>query len=236
MKLRALLALAAMACAASPAMAQAYPPERSPLKPQTYVAVSVGGIAFSSASFELSGPDDLLEIDTREGEAWSVAIGIAEGPVRGEIQYANRRVDIENISASGVPLAAGGGEVELGGLYLNGYYDFETGAPLVPYLGFGIGGAFVDAQAEAGGAVFFDEADTVFSAQLMAGASLRLGPNAELFGEYVYYGTGRTRYDESAVTVSTVNGVTIVSEGGRVPTDDYDVQGHSFGVGFRLLF
>lgn len=210
--------------------------ERRPYGPRTYISTSAGGIAFSSGSFEITGPDDLLEVDTREGEQWTGAIGVAEGQARGEIQYAYRRVDIENVSASGVVLPNASGEFEVAGFYANGYFDFVAAGPLSPYVGFGLGGVYVDVEVESGDGVFFQDADTVFSWQAMGGASLRLGSNAEVFGQYTYYATAKTRYNANAVAVTTTGDVVVVTEGGQVPTEDFDIGGHAFAAGVRLRF
>jgi len=232
-----LIALLVATPAASQTVEDWTPPQdRAPLG-RAYLSASVGAVAFASSSFELTGPDDLLEIETESGSGFSAAAGYAIQGFRFELQYADRRTDIEEVTASGLALQGGDGEVNLQAGYANVFYDFNHGGPgLSPFIGGGLGVARVETEAIVSGQTFFDESDTVFSGQFMAGLSLVLGTNAELYGQYTLYSTGRSRYDEDAIIVQDVGGVVIVQEGGRVPSDDYDITGHLFSAGVRFRF
>ena len=212
-------------------------PRQTQSKGQTYISGGVGAVIAATSSFELSGPDDLLEIETETGTAFAGALGYRQGPFRVELQYADRRTDIEDVTASGIPIATGDGEVNLQALYVNAYYDFNRrSGGLSPYVGFGLGGARVETEALIDDILFFQDSDTVFSGQILAGVTLPLGDAGELFGQYSFYSTGKTRYDDDAIFVEDVGPYIIVREGGRVPSDDYDLNGHLLSVGARFYF
>ena len=88
------------------------------------------------------------------------------------------------------------------GLMVNGYYDFEFGSPIVPYIGAGVGVAMINQQWKAGGSTFSDF-DTAFAYQGIAGVSYNFAPNLAANLEYRYLGTTATTFSDGGVSVKS---------------------------------
>lgn len=85
------------------------------------------------------------------------------------------------------------GDVETFSAMINGYFDFRTTWPVVPYLGVGFGAARVMYEDDgASGAVDpIDDNDTVFAYQVMGGFNYDLGSNLAFGFEYRYFESER---------------------------------------------
>jgi len=70
----------------------------------------------------------------------------------------------------------------------NGYYDFEMGSPLTPYLGVGIG--IVDSEVDVAG--FGSTSETDLAYQFMAGLAFNVSKTAYLTAGYRYFGIAET--------------------------------------------
>ena len=72
----------------------------------------------------------------------SIGYGFGNG-LRAEIEgnYRNNHATVESGTANfaGAPLVAGGGTIQQYGAFVNAFYDFYLGWPVVPYLGVGVG-------------------------------------------------------------------------------------------------
>lgn len=86
----------------------------------------------------------------------------------------------------GEVVADGQGSVSNVGLFGNVFYDIPTGSGFKPYVGAGLGFQIVDVDYRPSGVEVGNDDDTVFSYQLMAGASFEISEGAELFGQYTY--------------------------------------------------
>ena len=74
---------------------------------------------------------------------------------------------------------------------LNILYDIDFGSMVVPYVGLGLGAAYVEAnnvdiKALSGGASFNDT-DWAFAYQGIVGVNLRIDENIDLFADYRYF-------------------------------------------------
>lgn len=112
------------------------------------------------------------------------SVGTA-GSARGEVQYSYREADVNDVKVNGSKANAGGTYTE-SGLFFNGYYDFDqSGAPLVPYVGAGVGYGRVNFDNyAAGGNVVLDKGDDLWSYQLIAGAGYNINPTTRVFADY----------------------------------------------------
>jgi opacity protein-like surface antigen len=112
-------------------------------------------------------------------------------------------VDAAAIAGSPTPLgvtvaavvADGQGEITNTAVFLNGYYDFNTGGALQPYLGAGIGFATVDVTYQPSAITVIDDSETKLAYQIKAGATWQLEGQWELFGEYAYRATEDVELD-----------------------------------------
>lgn len=136
---------------AQPARPQAQPrPAR-----QTRSDRGIGGL-FSGLYFTVMGgydqPDDLGG-STGSGQSFTTdvdagyMIGIALGRyfghnTRGEFELSFRSADYEKTTVGSSQST--GGSLETTALMLNGYYGFQFDSPIVPYVGAGLGAAFID--------------------------------------------------------------------------------------------
>jgi outer membrane protein OmpA-like peptidoglycan-associated protein len=72
----------------------------------------------------------------------SVGYGFGNG-LRAEIEgnYRNNHATVESGTSNfvGAPLVAGGGTIQQYGAFVNAFYDFYMGWPVVPYVGVGVG-------------------------------------------------------------------------------------------------
>lgn len=69
------------------------------------------------------------------------------------------------------------------GLFANGIYDFDNPGAVHPYVGLGLGGMYVEADA-INGAITGD--DIVLAAQAIVGLNINVADNIDVFGDYRY--------------------------------------------------
>lgn len=86
-------------------------------------------------------------------------------------------------------VADGRGEVTTTGIMLNGYYDFDLGNAIQPYVGFGIGYADVDVDYSPSGVGIIDDGEGKFAYQLKLGGTLLTEGPWEFYSEYTYRAT-----------------------------------------------
>lgn len=83
-----------------------------------------------------------------------------------------------------------GGDVSSLALMANGFYDFDSGSPFVPYVGAGAGVANVSANdINFLGIQVVDDDATVFAYQLGVGVGYEVSPTLTLTADYRYFAT-----------------------------------------------
>jgi outer membrane immunogenic protein len=184
-----LAALASVTLLASVATAA-----RAPYPPMhPYFSVHVGGTWLQDADIDYDDPiiDDEIEFDN--GFNIGAAFGYDYGLARLEIELAYRQNDVDTINVNfieGPVTFSGDGDFSATSVMLNGYWDFETGSPIVPYIGGGIGFANVSANdVKINGVPVVDDDDNVFAYQLAAGLAFTLAPPLTLDLGYRLFGT-----------------------------------------------
>ena len=115
------------------------------------------------------------------------------------------------------------GKAEAITLLLNGYYDFHLESGLKPYVGAGMGVAFLSADAEGFGRKLTDDSDTVFAYQAFAG----VGYEVDLGGRPV---TLLLDYSYFASQNPTIKGKTTGTE------FEFEFNGHYVGLGALFFF
>lgn len=95
-------------------------------------------------------------------------------------------------STVGTVVDSGIGKQESYGLFANVYYDFNSGGSFQPYVGGGVGGQRVKFDYRPSDIDVGQGKDTNFAWQLMAGATYKIGPSLEIFGQYNYRDAGET--------------------------------------------
>lgn len=110
--------------------------------------------------------------------------------VRSEVNLSFRQVEIDSISGFGVTLP-GAGDVSVSALtfMVNAYYDIDLGSSITPYLGAGIGFAYLDVDSDSSAVLIVHDSSTEFGWNIMAGASYAISETIDLSLSYRYLGT-----------------------------------------------
>jgi opacity protein-like surface antigen len=221
-----LVALASVTLLASVASAAGAP--YPPMHP--YFSVHVGGTWLQDADVDFDDPDffdDEIEFDS--GFNVGGAFGYDYGMARLEIELAHRQNDVDTIKVDLLDFK-GDGDFSATSVMLNGYWDFETGSPVVPYIGGGIGFANVSANNvkffENGVRVrYVDDDDNVFAYQLAAGIAFAIAPPLTLDLGYRFFGTSTVELDADPQLV------------GLNPSGfETEFDSHNVSVGLRMNF
>jgi len=128
--------------------------------------------------------------DFDEGFNVGGAIGrrINGGPYRVEGEFTYRNNDADEVTFNGNPQPGVDGGIDSYALMLNVYRDFNTNGRIRPYIGGGLGFAFVDSDFQYGGLpAIVDGSDSTFAYQAMAGVSAALRNNVDFFVEYRFF-------------------------------------------------
>ena len=227
--MRTALFTAALAIAASPALAQDY-----------YGSVFGGYSDLNNPTFsgEITPPGGQQTIGTDFGSGYSFGLAIGTGigalsrpglGVRGELEQSLSNSDVDGLTFSGNGPAAEnnvGGGIRTTRLFANIIADVENSSKLTPYFGAGLGLSRNDLSLSYGpapGAVRLDETTTNFSAQLIAGASYAINDQVSLFGDARFirdFGVSSDRLSPAGLT-------------GNVE-DDIDTVNVNFGLRFQF--
>lgn len=99
-------------------------------------------------------------------------------PLRLEAEFVYRFEDKDAVFVDFAGVQSG--EIHMMGPFGNIFFDLENRTPVTPYIGGGIGYVRIDQASRS---------DYVVAYQFMAGASIHLGDNLDIFGGYRYYET-----------------------------------------------
>jgi opacity protein-like surface antigen len=161
-------------------------------------------------------------------------VGYSENDVK---RHNNLTVGGTNIDAldvavltRGVPAAAnptvgtvigngGTGRLRNWSIFGNAYYDFNREGSLQPYIGGGLGVQEAKVRYQPSDVAVASGKKAVFAYQLMAGATYKISPSFELFGQYNYRSSDRANIPLSIVpaTFDVQNKASVVSLGMRIP-------------------
>jgi opacity protein-like surface antigen len=160
------------------------------------------GVAF----FDTDLPNDVLDTDTDAGYSVGAALGLTSptSGIRGEAEFLYQRAGFE--------LGPDDDHVSAMTLMANGYYDFDTGGPVQPFVGAGVGVARVGAEI----AGIADDDDWVVAYNAQTGLSANLNTGGQLTAGYRYTG-----YGDAAIA-------------GFV--GDFETQSHAIHLGYRHGF
>ena len=202
-----------------------------------YFSVMAGGNLLEDADNTGGGITITSEFDTGFGFAGAGGYKYTNGiRVEGEIGYRQNDFDrlvVTNDGGVGVALGVGSlnglsldadDEVSALSFMLNGYYDFDLGSAWMPYVGGGVGLAFIDAEASVLGVTVVDDDDTVFAYQFGAGIGY-VASTSQTFEEYVF--TLDYRYFATADP-------TLTDTAGSGFDSEY--SSHYIGVGLRFQY
>lgn len=145
--------------------------------------------------------DSFGAVDFESGYTGSAAVGynwflpenIAD--LRMELEASYRYNDVDTI----LSLPADG-EAQVFSVMLNGYFDFRTNLPFVPYIGAGLGAAQIRYTDDGAGGLLgstIDDHDTVFAFQSMVGVNYDLASGMALGLEYRFLETENFTFVDS---------------------------------------
>jgi opacity protein-like surface antigen len=122
-------------------------------------------------------------------------------------------------STVGTVVDSGIGKQQSYGAFANAYYDFNSGGSFQPYVGAGIGAQRVKFDYRPSDIDVGQGSDTNFAWQLMAGATYKIGPGLEIFGQYNYRDAGTTKMelDLLPANLNAESKQSIISLGLRIP-------------------
>jgi opacity protein-like surface antigen len=122
-------------------------------------------------------------------------------------------------STVGQVVDSGIGSQKSYGAFANAYYDFNAGGSFQPYVGGGIGIQRTKFDYRPSDVDVGQGSDTNFAWQLAAGATYKVSPSFELFGQYNYRDAGKTRLalDLLPADLDAKSRQSILSVGFRIP-------------------
>ncbi len=158
-----------------------------------------GGLTYLSDS-DLSEAGVTGEAEFDNGYGIEGAVGYAHhSGFRGELALGYRNNDFDDLSVSGISASSlginVGGQVEALSVMANGYAAFDVGAGFKPFIGAGIGIAYLDAELDLsvpGFAVTASDDDTVFAYQGIAGIEYEIPTDSATIAlgvRYSYFAT-----------------------------------------------
>jgi OOP family OmpA-OmpF porin len=188
--------------------------------PGPFLSVS-GGVNYL-LNQDLSGfPGGFSEVQFDIGWAAVVAGGYRfENGLRPEIEVGYRQNDVDKLKVRGRDLSGSGRERTLDFMG-NLIYDFDLGGPIIPYVGFGIGGAQVDVDGLGAAGTSFNDRELAFAYQGIVGVSYKISEALEAFADYRYFSTAGLDLKDSIPTPASVD-------------DEY--RSHTIIIGLRWTF
>jgi opacity protein-like surface antigen len=164
-------------------------------------------------------------LDWDRGASLSAVFGYRlNANLRLEGEFARRSNDIDQVRLPTGFTATGGGDIAVTSVIFNALYEFSTGSPLNPYVGAGLGAAYLD----------FDITDSLSSAsdtnsawafQAIAGVNWAVSPRWELFAQYQYFWV-----PDAGIAATTRR----TTSSNTYELDDYRSQTVSVGLRYRF--
>jgi len=160
-----------------------------------------------------AGSDVGWNTEFEQGDFFTAAFGAKLAGFRLELEHRESSSDVDThrgVNAAGLDLsaldagvlisgnsgdlgvsvadlvAAGGGYLDNNSLMVNGYYDFNLGGALTPYLGLGLGNSDSEVAFAPSGTSILRGSDDGFAYQLVAGVSFSLTQYLDIFLNYRY--------------------------------------------------
>jgi opacity protein-like surface antigen len=159
-----------------------------------YGRVSMGYAAQMKKYVEVNMGE--TEWDFESGMNYGVAAGYTVSYFALEGEFAYRKLDIvRRINRSGGSVGYTGDQTQVS-IMMNTYFIPKPDWEISPYLGLGIGTTTIswnDVRAPGGSSI--DDSDTVFTYQLIAGASYKINPQFTLVADYRYFVPGDIEID-----------------------------------------
>ena len=179
---------AAALLVAAPAMAQEY--QATGL----YVGAGAGVNIRTDDSWNVKNTNIDGESSYDIGPAGNIYLGYDWGSFRADAEVSLRTNDLKDAKINGQTVFKNG-HFRTIGIMANGYYDIDFGSPFVPYIGGGVGVALINASLKQNG-FKFEDFNTQFAYQGIAGVSYNFSPNLAANLEYRYLGNTEPTFSD----------------------------------------
>jgi opacity protein-like surface antigen len=140
------------------------------------------GYDYGSLRVEFSLDRNDSNVDTHRGVT---AGGIDLSTIDAGVLLSGNSGDL-GITTAGL-VANGQGRVRTTSVMLNGYYDFDLGNSITPYIGLGVGNATTDVGFAPSGTLIAEDDDDGFAYQVILGAEYAATDAVSFFGNYRYF-------------------------------------------------
>jgi OOP family OmpA-OmpF porin len=118
---------------------------------------------------------------------------------RSELNTSYRRANVDKVTGGGETLI-GAGDAGVFSAMVNGYFDWDLGIPVKPYIGVGIGVGVVMVDSDASANVLIvDDSTAEFAWNVMGGLSFEVVENVIISGGYRYFSTLDATLDATLV-------------------------------------
>ncbi len=118
-------------------------------------------------------------------------------PIRVEGEFGWRDNANDKVSTPMFGSSAAGGDIMPLSFMANVYYDFDTGTPITPYIGAGVGGVDLMTKIAQGGTTIVDDSAIGFGYQGIIGAAYKINEALSLKADYRYLGTTDVSFSNS---------------------------------------
>lgn len=159
------------------------------------------------------------EFQSKAGFGLSTAIGASFNSFDLELEYSYKQAELDRFSGKEVnlnglrvqlPDADLDSTIKINSLMTNAIYNFRNTSAITPYVGAGIGAAWIDIE---------DFSDTKFAYQALAGVALSVSKNTSLTAGYRYFAS-------KDVIDNAINGVEASAS----------IDSHNFELGLKYSF
>jgi len=145
---------------------------------------------------------DRGKISYDAGAVATVAVGYADGNgLRLEGELGSRYNEMDDFSLAGYGSVNIDGDVTVGSLMANVFYDFDPRGKVSPFIGAGAGFANIEADIDH----FGSDDDFVFAYQLAAGISFKVIERMSIDVQYRYFSTEDPEFDGIDAEYATHN-------------------------------
>ncbi|MEX2201444.1 MAG: outer membrane beta-barrel protein [Dongiaceae bacterium] len=159
-----------------------------------YVGV-MGGFGWTQdvkGDYTYSGTPYTADLDSDTGFVLGFAGGYKfDFGGRAELEFGYRSNELDSITWGAGSGSSINGDIDVYSLMTNFWYDFDTGTGLMPYLGGGIGAAWVTSNdwKFSGAGVHSDDSDLAFAYQLGTGVNYAINETFTMGLGYRFFGT-----------------------------------------------
>jgi opacity protein-like surface antigen len=165
----------------------------------TYISGNLGAVIVNDSDIDDGPFSGEVTFDT--GYGFLAAFGSSNQHSRVELEVGYRKNDFDEIKIDGLGKFDIDGDVSSYSLMGNIYYDFSKEGGFYPFIGVGIGAAYVELDSDDAGS----EDDTELAYQVILGGSFTSSVGLSIDLQYRYFATDDLDFDGSEAEYGTHN-------------------------------